>query len=163
MTGPTDVRTLLEQVQGQEAWAVIRRKAAPTAGIVGGTRSEVDSLLDIPLETGVPEEGRSVDRLVAVPFRQIAERGFDVIDDGTPLVVVDITEEHEVSVGDLLAALPDLPVEFADRGASWSATTTTESSSTRSWPTRSGWARAPTWSSGVTTARSSPTGTPTAR
>jgi len=116
MTAAADVRALLEQVQGQQAWAVIRRKAAPTAGIVGGTRSEVDSILDIPLEDGVPEPGRSADRLVAVPFRQIAERGFDVIDDGTPLVVVDITEEHEVGVEDLIAALPDVPVEFADRG-----------------------------------------------
>ena len=116
MTAAADVRTLLEQVQGQEAWAVIRRKAAPTAGIVGGTRSEVDSLLDIPLADGIPEPGRSADRLVAVPFRQIAERGFDVIDDDTPLVVVDITEEHEVGVEDLIAALPDVAVEFSDRG-----------------------------------------------
>ena len=116
MTAAADVRALLEQVQGQQAWAVIRRKAAATAGIVGGTRSEVDSILDIPLEDGIPEPGRSADRLVAVPFRQIAERGFDVIDDGTPLVVVDITEEHEVGVEDLIAALPDVPVEFADRG-----------------------------------------------
>jgi phenazine biosynthesis protein phzE len=116
MTAAADVRALLEQVQGQQAWAVIRRKAAPTAGIIGGTRSEVDSILDIPLEDGIPEPGRSADRLVAVPFRQIAERGFDVIDDGTPLVVVDITEEHEVGVDDLIAALPDVPVEFADRG-----------------------------------------------
>ncbi|MEO5662104.1 MAG: chorismate-binding protein [Nocardioides sp.] len=116
MTAAADVRTLLEQVQGQEAWAVIRRKAASTAGIIGGTRSEVDSILDIPLEEGIPEAGRSADRLVAVPFRQIAERGFDVIDDGTPLVVVDITEEHEVAVVDLIAALPDVPIEFSDRG-----------------------------------------------
>ncbi|WP_107705176.1 anthranilate synthase family protein [Nocardioides allogilvus] len=116
MTAAAYVRALLEQVQGQEAWAVIRRKAAPTAGIIGGTRSEVDSILDIPLEEGVPEPGRSADRLVAVPFRQIAERGFDVIDDGTPLVVVDITEEHEVGVDDLIDALPDVPVEFSDRG-----------------------------------------------
>ncbi|EON22434.1 anthranilate synthase component [Nocardioides sp. CF8] len=116
MTAAADVRALLEQVQGQEAWAVIRRKAAPTAGIIGGTRSEVDSILDIPLEEGAPEPGRSADRLVAVPFRQIAERGFDVIDDGTPLVVVDITEEHEVGVDDLIDALPDVPVEFSDRG-----------------------------------------------
>ncbi len=116
MTAAGDVQALLEQVQGQQAWAVIRRKAAPTAGIIGGTRSEVDSIFDIPLEDGIPEPGRSADRLVAVPFRQIAERGFEAIDDGTPLVVVDITEEHEVRVDDLLAALPDVPVEFSDRG-----------------------------------------------
>ena len=116
MTAAADVRALLEQVQGQEAWAVIRRKAAPTAGIVGGTRSEVDSILEIPLEHGVPEAGRSADRLVAVPFRQVVERGFEVIDDGTPLVVVDITQEHEVGVDALVDALPDVPVEFSDRG-----------------------------------------------
>jgi phenazine biosynthesis protein phzE len=116
MTGPDAVRAALAQVQAYDAWAVIRRKAAPTAGIVGGRRSEVASLLDIPLEEGVPAPGRSADRLVAVPFRQVAERGFAAIDDGTPLTVVDIESEHEVSVADLLAALPDVPVELADRG-----------------------------------------------
>jgi 2-amino-4-deoxychorismate synthase len=116
MTEPPAVRDLLEQIQGYGAWAVIRRKASPTAGLVGGTPHEVASLLDIPLETGAPEPGRSADRLVAVPFRQVRERGFAAIDDGTPLTVVDIETEHEVSVDDLLAALPDVPVEFADRG-----------------------------------------------
>jgi phenazine biosynthesis protein phzE len=111
-----DVRALLDAIRGHEAWAVIRRKAAPTAGIVGGSRHEVASIMDIPLEEGVPAEGRSADRLVAVPFRQVAERGFAAIDDGTPLTVVDIEEEHEVRVDDLLEALPDVPVELADRG-----------------------------------------------
>ncbi len=112
----TDVRALLEQVQGYGAWAVIRRKAAPTAGLVGGTPRQVASLLDVPLEDGVPEPGRSADRLVAVPFRQVAERGFEAIDDGAPLTVVDLEVEHEVAVDDLLGALPDAPIEFADRG-----------------------------------------------
>ncbi len=110
------VGDLLEQIQGYGAWAVIRRKAAPTAGLVGGTPHEVASLLDIPLETGAPASGRSADRLVAVPFRQVRERGFAAIDDGAPLTVVDIEAEHEVSVDDLLAALPDVAVELAERG-----------------------------------------------
>ena len=116
MTEAPAVADLLEQIQGYGAWAVIRRKAAPTAGLVGGTPHEVASLLDIPLEAGAPEPGRSADRLVAVPFRQVRERGFAAIDDGAPLTVVDIEAEHEVSVADLLAALPDVPVELADRG-----------------------------------------------
>ena len=111
-----DVRAALAEVRGHEAWAVIRRKAAPTAGIVGGSRSEVASILDIPLEQGAPDPGRSADRLVAVPFRQVAERGFAAIDDGTPLVVVDIEAEHEVGVAELLDALPDTPLELTDRG-----------------------------------------------
>ncbi len=112
----TDVRALLADVQAYDAWAVIRRKAAPTAGLVGGSRREVASLLDIPLEEGPPEPGRFADRLVAVPFRQVRERGFEAIDDGTPLVVVDVEAEHEVRVEDLLDALPDVAVELADRG-----------------------------------------------
>lgn len=116
MTDQPDVAALLEEIRGHEAWAVIRRKAAPVAGLVAGSRSEVESLLDIPLETGPPPAGRSVDRLVGVPFRQITERGFRAIDDATPLVVVDIEAEHEVPVDALLAALPQQPVEFTDRG-----------------------------------------------
>ncbi|PVG84250.1 phenazine-specific anthranilate synthase component I [Nocardioides gansuensis] len=116
VTDAQEVRALLDDVRGLEAWAIIRRKAAPTAGIVGGRRSVVDSLTDIPLEDGVPEDGRTADRLVAVPFRQVRERGFEAIDDGTPLVVVDLDAEHEVDVDALLAALPDEPIEFTDRG-----------------------------------------------
>ncbi|MGZ5405719.1 MAG: phenazine-specific anthranilate synthase component I, partial [Nocardioides sp.] len=76
MTGALSARDALRAIQGYDAWAVIRRKAAPTAGLVGGSRSEVESLLDIPLEMGPPEPGRFADRLVAVPFRQVSERGF---------------------------------------------------------------------------------------
>ncbi|HYH35393.1 MAG TPA: anthranilate synthase family protein [Nocardioides sp.] len=111
-----DVRAALAAVQDHEAWAVIRRKAAATAGIVGGSRREVASILDVPLEEGAPAPGRSADRLVAVPFRQVTERGFEAIDDATPLVVVDIETEREVGVAELLEALPDVPVELADRG-----------------------------------------------
>jgi phenazine biosynthesis protein phzE len=107
---------LLARVQEYAAWAVIRRKAEPTVGLVGGTPHEVASLLDVPLESGVPEAGRSADRLVVVPFRQVRERGFAAIDDGAPLVVVDIEDETEVPVEDLLAALPDVPLAFEDRG-----------------------------------------------
>ena len=116
MTDALSARDALEVVRGHEAWAVIRRKAASTAGLVGGSRREVASLLDIPLEEGPPEPGRYADRLVAVPFRQVRERGFEAVDDGTPLVVVDVEAEHEVRVDDLLDALPDVPVELADRG-----------------------------------------------
>src|SRR5512139_3163125 len=99
-----------------EAWAAIRLRDAGTVTLVGGTRSEVESLLDVPLEEGAPPEGRRFDRLLAVPFRQVAERGFEVHDDGTPLTVVRLESEVDVPLADLLAALPDEPVEFEDRG-----------------------------------------------
>ena len=73
-------------------------------------------MLDVPLEQGPPAAGRQCDRLVAVPFRQVAERGFEVHDDGTPLTVVDVEVEHEFTVADVVAAIDEVPVEFADRG-----------------------------------------------
>src|SRR4051795_8081629 len=106
----------LAQVTAQQAWAVIRLRDSDTVTLVGGSLVEADQLADIPLADGVPEAGRRFDTLVAVPFRQIAERGFEVHDDGTPLAVVGIETELEVPLAELLAALPDVPVDFTDRG-----------------------------------------------
>ncbi|GAA1940824.1 anthranilate synthase family protein [Nocardioides marmoribigeumensis] len=118
MTGtPPSPRAALDELLGCEAWAVVRVKDAATVTLVGGPRSEVGSLLEVPLEQGVPAEGKRFDRLLAVPFRQVRERGFVAHDDGAPLTVVDVQVEHEVPYADLLAALPDVPVTFADRGA----------------------------------------------
>jgi phenazine biosynthesis protein phzE len=76
----------------------------------------VESILDVPLEDGVPEDGRVADRLLAVPFRQVRERGFAAYDDGTPLVVVDVETEREYSVAEVVEAIDDTGVELADRG-----------------------------------------------
>ena len=92
-----DARAAIEQIRGHEAWAIIRRSTRAgdrdTVGLVGGRRSVVESLLDVPLEEGTPEPGKVADRLLAVPFRQVSERGFEAHDDGTPLVVVDVERE----------------------------------------------------------------------
>ncbi|CAA9369970.1 MAG: 2-Amino-2-deoxy-isochorismate synthase [uncultured Nocardioidaceae bacterium] len=112
----TSAGAALEQLQEHEAWAVIRIKDAPTVTLVGGTRSEVASLMDVPLEDGTPAPGRRFDRLLAVPFRQVAERGFEAHDDGAPLTVVDIDFEAELPFAELLEALPDEDVAFRDRG-----------------------------------------------
>src|SRR6188472_4634886 len=115
-----DARAALQALQGHEAWAVIRRSTRAgdrdTVGLVGGRRSVVESLLDIPLEQGVPDDGHIADRLLAVPFRQVRERGFEAHDDGTPLVVVDIESELEFTVAEVVDAIDEVPVEFADRG-----------------------------------------------
>ncbi len=113
---PLSARDALEQVTGQQAWAVIRMRDSGTVTLVGGPLVETERLSDIPVAEGVPDAGRRFDTLVAVPFRQVAERGFDVHDDGTPLAVVQIESESEIPLADLLAALPDEPVDFTDRG-----------------------------------------------
>jgi 2-amino-4-deoxychorismate synthase len=116
----TPARDAISALQGHEAWAIIRRSTRAgdrqTVGLVGGRRHEVESILDIPLEDGVPESGHIADRLVAVPFRQVRERGFEAYDDGTPLVVVDVETELEFSVAEVLEAIDDTGVDLADRG-----------------------------------------------
>ena len=120
MTEPLAARDAIAALQGHEAWAIIRRSTRAgdrdTVGLVGGRRRVVESILDVPLEDGVPADGHIADRLLAIPFRQVAERGFEAHDDGTPLVVVDVDEELELSVAEVLEAIPDTGVELADRG-----------------------------------------------
>jgi phenazine biosynthesis protein phzE len=120
MSADIAARDAIAALQGHEAWAIIRRSTRAgdrdTVGVLGGRRSEVASILDIPLEDGPPAPGRQCDRLVAVPFRQVAERGFEAHDDGTPLVVVEVDSEREYSVADVIEAIDEVPVDFVDRG-----------------------------------------------
>src|SRR3954452_6418398 len=120
MSSTTDARAAIEALQGHEAWAIIRRSTRAgdrdTVGLGGGRRRVVESLLDVPLEDGAPEPGHIADRLLAVPFRHVAERGFEAHDDGTPLVVVEVESEREFSVAEVLDAIDDTGVEFDDRG-----------------------------------------------
>ena len=109
-------RAAFDALGGFGAWAAIRLRGADTVTLLGGRVSEAASLLDVPLESGVPDPGRRFDRLLAIPFRQIAERGFQAHDDGSPLVVVDIDSEVDVPLSDALGALPQGEVEFTDRG-----------------------------------------------
>src|SRR5690242_7183247 len=112
----TDVPGILVDLVARPAWAMIRLKGADEVLLVGGTPTQVESLLDVPLEEGVPAPGRQVDRLLAVPFRQVAERGFEAHDDGAPLTVVDVDLEVRLPLADVLAALPEGGVSFLDRG-----------------------------------------------
>ncbi|WP_405462864.1 anthranilate synthase family protein [Streptomyces anulatus] len=75
--------------------------------LIGGVR-EVDRLADLPVG--------AAPALALVPFRQIAERGFDVRDDGTPLSVLVADETYELELAELLAALPAHDVRVEDRG-----------------------------------------------
>ncbi|MFG2884995.1 anthranilate synthase family protein [Streptomyces sp. NPDC048297] len=60
---------------------------------------------------GLPDEG-----LALVPFRQIRERGFDVRDDGTPLLVLTPEESYEIPLDEALRALPGHAVRVEGGG-----------------------------------------------
>ncbi|MFE7750469.1 anthranilate synthase family protein [Streptomyces sp. NPDC057428] len=83
-------------------FALLRRRTPgrdhDTVEILTGEVHEVDRLAALPVG-----ERPS---LALVPFRQIAERGFDVRDDGTPLAVLVADEVYEVPLAEVLAQLP---------------------------------------------------------
>ncbi|MFI9426987.1 anthranilate synthase family protein [Streptomyces achromogenes] len=59
----------------------------------------------------LPDEG-----LALVPFRQLGERGFDVRDDGTPLLVLTPEETYELPLAEALDRLPAHAVRVEDGG-----------------------------------------------
>ncbi|MFF2539804.1 anthranilate synthase family protein [Streptomyces cyaneofuscatus] len=75
--------------------------------LIGRVR-EAERLADLPVGASPA--------LALVPFRQIAERGFDVRDDGTPLSVLVADETYELELAEVLAALPAHDVVVEDRG-----------------------------------------------
>ncbi|MFJ8153071.1 anthranilate synthase family protein [Streptomyces sp. NPDC094468] len=90
-------------------FALLRRRAPGhdenTVEVLLGPVTARDRLADLP------EEG-----LALVPYRQIRERGFDVHDDGTPLLVLTPEETHSLPLADALAQLPAHAVRVEDGG-----------------------------------------------
>ncbi|WEH32975.1 anthranilate synthase family protein [Streptomyces sp. AM 4-1-1] len=83
-------------------FALLRRRTPghdqDTVEVLIGPVREAGRLADIPVG-----ERPS---LALVPFRQIAERGFDVRDDGTPLAVLVADETYELPLDEVLDRLP---------------------------------------------------------
>ena len=104
---------MLDELLTFPAFALIRTRDADTVTLLGGTRSDLDLLSDVPLVAGVE---RAWDHLVLVPYAQVRERGFEAHQDGTPLSSIAIESEQHIPIADLLAVLPDEPIEFADKG-----------------------------------------------
>ncbi|WP_327298120.1 MULTISPECIES: anthranilate synthase family protein [unclassified Streptomyces] len=94
-------------------FALLRRRTPghdhDTVELLTGEVHEVARLADIPA-------GGSGPVLAMVPFRQIAERGFDVRDDGTPLAVLVADETYELPLGEVLDQLPAHGVQVEDGG-----------------------------------------------
>ena len=109
MTAPTDTDLLGRILTAQTfAFALVSR---PESGVTGmldvlvGDVSEVETLSEIPLAA----DAEGWDVLAIVPYRQLAERGFDAPDDGAPLLVMTVESQDQVPVAAALARLPDSP------------------------------------------------------
>ncbi|MET9556548.1 anthranilate synthase family protein [Streptomyces sp. NPDC006645] len=73
-------------------------------------------LADIPLPVAPRPGSAGHDVLVVMPYRQIAERGFDHVDDGAPLLAMPVTEQSWISLAEAFARIPDTPIALTDAG-----------------------------------------------
>jgi phenazine biosynthesis protein phzE len=91
-----------------EPFALIRRGNSPVVELLTGRIEDVATTADIPLT------GEAV--LALVPFRQIAERGFAVVDDGCPLRCLVSDQRQTIPLDRLLAELPTEAPAFEAHG-----------------------------------------------
>jgi phenazine biosynthesis protein phzE len=106
----------LEQLLDAPAFALIKIHGTDEVLLLAGAPVDFDHIADIPLQTGAPDAeelgaASHWDWLVAVPYAQIRERGFEAIDDGTPLRAIKIDQQTRISLDDLFGRLPEEPIE----------------------------------------------------
>lgn len=112
MTSPHDLLAAVARGVDPGPFALVRREGADHLELFTGTVRPVERLADVPLPDGPPGPRT----LALVPYRQVTERGFDCVDDGTPLECLEIAGHARLPLADALAALPDAPVATADAG-----------------------------------------------
>ncbi|MGN9917107.1 chorismate-binding protein [Micromonospora palomenae] len=106
MNRPHDLLTALAHDADPGPFALVRREGAAHLDLFTGTVRTADRLADLPL----PDGAAGPRTLALVPYRQIAERGFQCVDDGTPLEYLEIAGHARIALADALAALPQAPV-----------------------------------------------------
>ncbi|WP_284577207.1 chorismate-binding protein [Streptomyces sp. 2P-4] len=101
------------------AFALVHRPETTlgrTVDLFTGQFTEAAALADIPLGDVAEGAGTRQDVLALVPYRQLAERGFEAPDDGAPLLAMAIAEQAQVPLADVLERIPDDPVQLVPGG-----------------------------------------------
>jgi 2-amino-4-deoxychorismate synthase len=83
--------------------------------VLTGEVREVGGLAELPLPDG-PADGARHDLLVAVPYRQITERGFACRDDHAPLLAMRVAGQSTLSRDEALAGLPEQDIRVSEAG-----------------------------------------------
>ncbi|MFI6168333.1 anthranilate synthase family protein [Nocardia sp. NPDC051052] len=100
-------------------FAIVHRPvngSAEAVDLLVGTVSEPPLLSEIRLPPTDSTAAPVDDVLIVVPYRQVVERGFACVDDGSPLLVLHITDRAELSMAELLRELPDTPITLRNKG-----------------------------------------------
>ncbi|CAM5523850.1 anthranilate synthase family protein [Streptomyces fumanus] len=102
------------------AFAVLHRPETAGPGsldVLLGTVTRPRTLDDLPVPASGAATGTPYQEVLALlPYRQIAERGFDCVDDGAPLLALSVTEQQRVPLTEVLRRVPDAPIELRGSG-----------------------------------------------
>ncbi|GAA3742741.1 anthranilate synthase family protein [Salinactinospora qingdaonensis] len=111
---PTETSDLLERVLAGTSggYALLHRSEAGDPAridVITGNVRHLEELDALPLRsadgdaTTVPGH----ELLALLPYRQIAERGFEAVNDGTPLVAIEVNEQQSVPLPEVMHRLPN--------------------------------------------------------
>ncbi|MFC7549970.1 anthranilate synthase family protein [Plantactinospora sp. GCM10030261] len=93
-------------------FALLHRAAGADLELFTGSVGTAERLADLPLPA--PPAGPAT--LALVPYRQLVERGFAHVDDGTPLEFLSITGHRRIPLAEAVAALPTATTHARDGG-----------------------------------------------
>lgn len=112
---PSIARILSEE---PPAFALVHRPGMSGAGTVEvlcGRSTSHASLAEVSARRdALGPAGHRGEVLLLIPFRQAAERGFEVVDDGAELIAVEVESHTSLALADLLDELPDEDVRVED-------------------------------------------------
>ncbi|MFI1825654.1 anthranilate synthase family protein [Streptomyces sp. NPDC020412] len=118
-----DTDVLQRVLAGQaDAFALLYRPGVTgpdVMEVVEGTVAFPAALADIPLPPAPGLDAAAEPRhdvLVLLPYRQLVERGFACVDDGTPLVAIDITHQQRLPLTEALTRIPQVPTRLSGGG-----------------------------------------------
>lgn len=112
MTGDLLGRVL---APGPPPFALLHRPATNGARleILTGDIRAWPTLAAIPLPEPRPGTARH-DVLALIPYRQVRERGYEAVDDATPLLALHITERQTLPLAEALPRIPRTPTRLLD-------------------------------------------------
>ncbi|WP_033340677.1 anthranilate synthase family protein [Catenuloplanes japonicus] len=100
-----------EIISGARPFALIRREHATEVEAFTGDVGTAGRLAELPLD-----DGPGPRTLALIPYRQIAERGFETVDDGTPLAFLRIAQATTHALDAALDALPQTAIVTENAG-----------------------------------------------
>ncbi|WP_052489616.1 anthranilate synthase family protein, partial [Streptomyces sp. 150FB] len=93
------------------AFALLHRPesaGADTLDVLVGDVTAPATLAALPLPEAPAADGARHEVLTLVPYRQMAERGYAVPDDGAPLLALTVTDQQRMRLSDALPRLPQV-------------------------------------------------------